>query len=133
MDGTRPEDAAIIVYTSGTTGQPKGAMISHRNMVAMVRGLSQVITFRPKDSFVSALPLCHIAERMFSLIFPMWAGCTVNFAESVATLQDDLTEISPTAFSECAPYLGKNALQRYDKNARLYFLQALDLQSDATR
>jgi len=51
-----------------------------------------------RDTLVSALPLCHIAERSFSLIFPMWAGCTINFAEAVATLQDDLREISPTAF-----------------------------------
>jgi len=64
----------------------------------MIRGLAQVLGFRQNDSFVSALPLCHIAERMFSLIFPMWAGCTVNFAESVATLQEDVSEISPTAF-----------------------------------
>ena len=96
--GTSPDDVAIIVYTSGTTGPPKGAMISHRNMISMISGLSQVINFQYTDSFVSALPLCHIAERMFSLIFPLWAGCTVNFAESVATLQDDLKEISPTAF-----------------------------------
>ncbi len=72
--------------------------MSHRNILAMIRGLSQVLAFSPSDSFVSVLPLCHIAERMFSLIFPMWAGCTVNFAESVATLQEDLSEISPTAF-----------------------------------
>ncbi len=98
VNGTRAEDVAIIVYTSGTTGQPKGAMISHRNILSMIRGLSQVLAFRHTDSFVSVLPLCHVAERMFSLIFPMWAGCTVNFAESVATLQDDLSEISPTAF-----------------------------------
>ena len=95
---TRPEDTGIIVYTSGTTGQPKGAMISQNNMIKMIGGLSQVLDFRERDSFVSALPLCHIAERMFSLIFPMWAGCTVNFAESVATLQEDVREISPTAF-----------------------------------
>lgn len=95
---TNPEDIGIIVYTSGTTGKPKGAMISQKNMVSMIKGLSQVLEFRPSDSFVSALPLCHIAERMFSLIFPMWAGCTVNFAESVATLQEDLREISPAAF-----------------------------------
>jgi len=95
---TRPDDPAIIVYTSGTTGQPKGAMITHKNMIAMIRGLAEVLNFRQTDSFVSALPLCHIAERMFSLIFPMWAGCAVNFAESVATLQEDLSEISPTAF-----------------------------------
>lgn len=95
---TNPDDVGIIVYTSGTTGQPKGAMISQRNMVVMIKGLSQVLDFREGDTFVSALPLCHIAERMFSLIFPMWAGCTVNFAESVATLQEDMKEISPTAF-----------------------------------
>ncbi len=98
VSSTKSEHVAIIVYTSGTTGQPKGAMISHRNVIAMISGLAQVLDFRQKDSFVSALPLCHIAERMFSLIFPMWAGCTVNFAESVATLQEDMSEISPTAF-----------------------------------
>lgn len=95
---TRPENVGIIVYTSGTTGRPKGAMISQKNMISMIQGLSQVLDFGPSDSFVSSLPLCHIAERMFSLIFPMWAGCVVNFAESVATLQEDLREISPTAF-----------------------------------
>lgn len=98
VQGTHPEEVGIIVYTSGTTGQPKGAMISQKNMVAMIQGLSKVLDFKSTDSFVSALPLCHIAERMFSLIFPIWAGCTVNFAESVATLQEDLREISPTAF-----------------------------------
>jgi long-chain acyl-CoA synthetase len=95
---TRPDDAAIMVYTSGTTGDPKGALIGHRNMLAMVEGLEGVVRFGPGDSLVSALPLCHIAERMFSLIFPLHAACTVNFAESIQTLQADLREISPTAF-----------------------------------
>lgn len=98
VSATRPEDVAIIVYTSGTTGPPKGAMISHLGMISMVRGLSQVLDFKPTDSVVSVLPLCHVAERMFSLIFPMYCGFTVNFAESVATLQEDMKEISPTAF-----------------------------------
>ncbi|MFZ5864425.1 MAG: AMP-dependent synthetase/ligase [Thermodesulfobacteriota bacterium] len=98
VEATRPDDVAILVYTSGTTGAPKGAMISHRNMISMIHGLAEVLPFNDKDSFVSALPLCHIAERMFSLIFPLYAGCTVNFAESVYTLQEDLREISPTAF-----------------------------------
>lgn len=98
VDQTRSDGVAILVYTSGTTGRPKGAMITHRNMISMIAGLSQVLPFSDSDSFVSALPLCHVAERMFSLIFPMYAGCTVNFAESVYTLQDDVREISPTAF-----------------------------------
>ena len=95
---TRAEEVAIIVYTSGTTGDPKGAMISHKGMISMVRGLSQILDFRSSDSVVSVLPLCHIAERMFSLIFPMYVGYTVNFAESVNTLQEDMKEISPAAF-----------------------------------
>jgi len=95
---TRAEDVAIIVYTSGTTGDPKGAMISHKGMLSMMKGLSQILDFRSNDSVVSVLPLCHIAERMFSLIFPMYVGYTVNFAESVNTLQEDMKEISPTAF-----------------------------------
>jgi len=95
---TQAEDVAIIVYTSGTTGDPKGAMISHKGMISMMKGLSQILDFRSNDSVVSVLPLCHIAERMFSLIFPMYVGYTVNFAESVNTLQEDMKEISPTAF-----------------------------------
>jgi len=98
ISSTKPQDVAIIVYTSGTTGPPKGAMISHRGMISMIQGLSQVLEFKPTDSVVSVLPLCHVAERMFSLIFPMYCGSTVNFAESVATLQEDMKEISPTAF-----------------------------------
>jgi len=95
---TQYEDVAIIVYTSGTTGDPKGAMISHKGMISMVSALSKILGFRNTDSVVSVLPLCHIAERMFSLIFPMYIGYTVNFAESVNTLQEDMREISPTAF-----------------------------------
>ena len=95
---TQAEDVAIIVYTSGTTGDPKGAMISHKGMLSMMKGLSQILDFRSNDSVVSVLPLCHIAERMFSLIFPMYVGYAVNFAESVNTLQEDMKEISPTTF-----------------------------------
>jgi long-chain acyl-CoA synthetase len=98
VQATKAQEVAIIVYTSGTTGPPKGAMISHRGMISMIQGLSQILDFDPKDSVVSVLPLCHVAERMFSLIFPMYCGYTVNFAESVATLQEDMKEISPTAF-----------------------------------
>ena len=95
---TDPKSVALIVYTSGTTGKPKGAMISHKGVLSMIEGLQEVFHFTRKDSFVSSLPLCHIAERMFSVIFPMYAGCTVNFAESITTLQNDLREISPTVF-----------------------------------
>ena len=66
VEATEPDDVAVMVYTSGTTGVPKGAMITHRNMTAMIRGLSAILAFSQKDSFVSALPLCHIAELLRS-------------------------------------------------------------------
>jgi long-chain acyl-CoA synthetase len=93
---TKEEDIAIVVYTSGTTGPPKGAMLSHRNITAMLDNFFKALPIRQTDSLVSVLPLCHVAERIFSLFIPMRSGCTINFAESIDTLQTDLAEISPT-------------------------------------
>ncbi|MFC1823907.1 AMP-dependent synthetase/ligase [Thermodesulfobacteriota bacterium] len=98
VTNTRPEEVGIIVYTSGTTGPPKGAMISQKNVMSMIQGFMEAWHFDRSDSFVSALPLCHMAEKSFSLLFPLTAGCMVNFAESISTLQEDLKEISPTFF-----------------------------------
>jgi len=95
---TMPEDIALIVYTSGTTGPPKGAMLSHLNILSMTDAMFSKEPFFEKDSLVSSLPLCHVAERMFSLFFQMRSGHTINFAEGIDTLQEDLAEISPTAF-----------------------------------
>jgi len=87
-----------MVYTSGTTGVPKGAMLTHRNLISMIEGLFQILPLSPDDSLISSLPLCHIAERSFSVIFPMYVGCTINFAESINTLSEDIKEICPTVF-----------------------------------
>lgn len=95
---TRSEDVAIIVYTSGTTGLPKGAMLSHRNITSVLDSFFQILPINRDDSLVSVLPLCHVAERLFSLFIPMKSGCTINFAESIDTLQSDMAEISPTIF-----------------------------------
>ncbi len=95
---TQASDIAIIVYTSGTTGPPKGAMLSHSNITAGQTGFLKVLPIIREDSLVSSLPLCHVAERMFSLFLPMKVGCTINFAESVATMQADMIEISPSIF-----------------------------------
>ena len=95
---TLPEDIALIVYTSGTTGPPKGAMLSHLNILTMTDAMFSEEPFFENDSLVSSLPLCHVAERMFSLFFQMRSGHCINFAEGIDTLQEDLAEISPTAF-----------------------------------
>ncbi len=94
----RPEDVAIIIYTSGTTGHPKGAMITHRNILAMTRAMVEATGITPADSVVSYLPLCHVAEQIFSVFLSLYLGITVNFAESIRTIQADLREIAPTVF-----------------------------------
>lgn len=98
LDQGRPQDVAIMVYTSGTTGPPKGAMLSHLNVEAMTAATVKAIGASASDSVVSYLPLCHVAERIFSLFLPLYLGSTVNFAESVGTIQSDLREIGPTVF-----------------------------------
>lgn len=93
-----PDDVAIMVYTSGTTGPPKGAMLSHDNVVQFLKAQRQAIPQYDTDEIVSYLPLCHVAERMMSVFFPINSGATVNFAESVDTVTTDMREILPTFF-----------------------------------
>jgi long-chain acyl-CoA synthetase len=95
---TRANDVAFLIYTSGTTGFPKGAMISHRNILSQVESVVHVTGIRASDTVVSYLPLCHVAEQIFSVFLPLSLGMTVNFAESVRTIQEDLREIAPTVF-----------------------------------
>ncbi|MBI3090766.1 MAG: AMP-binding protein [Candidatus Tectomicrobia bacterium] len=95
----KPDDVAIMVYTSGTTGHPKGAMLTHHNLWVMSQGWMQISPFRPRDSLVSYLPLCHILERSLSVYLPLYIGYSVSFAESFDTVQLNLREISPTLFA----------------------------------
>jgi long-chain acyl-CoA synthetase len=93
-----PEDLAILVYTSGTTGPPKGAMLSHRNILFQL-GYSDFITdLREGDQQLSFLPLCHIAERTFTVFNPLRSGATVNFAESIDTVPENIREVAPALF-----------------------------------
>jgi hypothetical protein len=94
----RPDDLAILVYTSGTTGPPKGAMLSHRNILFQL-GYSDFITqLGEGDQQLSFLPLCHIAERTFTVFNPLRTGATVNFAESIDTVPDNIREVGPALF-----------------------------------
>ena len=98
IDKGKAEDICIMIYTSGTTGPPKGAMVNHSNIEAMTRAAAAAMAISDKDSVVSYLPLCHVAEQIFSLYLPLFYGIEVNFAESIATIQNDLREIAPTVF-----------------------------------
>jgi long-chain acyl-CoA synthetase len=95
---TRADDVAFLIYTSGTTGSPKGAMISHRNVLAQARAAAEATGITGTDSVVSYLPLCHVAEQIFSVHLPLQLGMTVSFAEGIRTIQEDLREIAPSVF-----------------------------------
>ena len=92
----QPHDLASIVYTSGTTGHPKGVMLSHRNFLSNVYSGLQAVPVTSEDIFLSFLPLSHTLERTVGYYLPMMAGATVAHARSVQELAKDLREIKPT-------------------------------------
>ncbi|RSM65332.1 long-chain fatty acid--CoA ligase [Kibdelosporangium aridum] len=93
-----PSSPAILVYTSGTTGPPKGALISHANLVASARTFVPSLGAGMRDEVLSYLPLCHVAERLISVIDAVWAGSTVNFGEGGDAFPQDLRDVQPTVF-----------------------------------
>ncbi len=93
---SNPDALATIVYTSGTTGRPKGVMLSHRNILWNCNAGMQTTAIYPDDSFLSFLPLSHTLERSIGYYLPMMAGASVAFARSVPLLAEDLLTIKPT-------------------------------------
>jgi long-chain acyl-CoA synthetase len=92
------KDIGLMIYTSGSTGKPKGAMISYRNMRAVVPGIVDRLELEPDSRHLSYLPLCHVAEQMLTTFVPIYLGSQVNFGESLRTVQEDLREVAPTLF-----------------------------------
>ena len=94
----RPEDLAILVYTSGTTGKSKGAMHLHGGLVYTMRGYNALIQQTEDDERMCFLPLCHIAERMGGEYYSMYTGAKLNFVENPETIPENVREIAPTVF-----------------------------------
>jgi long-chain acyl-CoA synthetase len=94
-----PDDLAILVYTSGTTGKPKGAMHTHHALVYTVRGYNTLISRSEADESMCFLPLCHIAERVGGEYFSLYTGCKLNFVENPETVPENVREIAPTVFT----------------------------------
>lgn len=99
LDTLDPDTVAFIVYTSGTTGMPKGGMLTHRNMLGSAAAVVGVMGLSARTySVVCYLPLCHVAERSFSTCMQLLCGSVVNFAESIETIVANLREIAPLGF-----------------------------------
>jgi len=95
----RPDDLAILVYTSGTTGKPKGAMHSHRGIVHTVHGYNTMVVQDERDERMCFLPLCHIAERIGGEYFGVYSGSKLNFVENPETVPENVREIAPTVMT----------------------------------
>ena len=93
-----PADPTMIVYTSGTTGPPKGAMLSSHNVVQTAAATAALMGNNKQDCLLSYLPLCHVAEKTFTLFLPLSVGAVVHFGECIDTVRVDLREVSPTVF-----------------------------------
>ena len=98
IDNAEPNDTAILVYTSGTTGAPKGAMLSHRNIIFVAQAFHEFYPITDEDDSVVYLPLCHVTERLLSVFLPLARCSTVNFIEGQDTAFENITEVSPTYF-----------------------------------
>jgi long-chain acyl-CoA synthetase len=96
IDALDPAALAILVYTSGTTGKPKGAMLDHRALVTSMRGYQHALPQFEDDERMCFLPLCHIAERMGGEYFAVYSGARLNFVENPATVPENIREIAPT-------------------------------------
>jgi long-chain acyl-CoA synthetase len=104
MAQAQPDDVMTLVYTSGTTGPPKGAMLTNRNAAFAIDVIVNCKDRvpggppRPSDQIVTYLPLCHVAERIFSTWTFVSTGAVLNFAESIDVVNENLREVQPTIF-----------------------------------
>ena len=94
----KPADVSVILYTSGTTGKPKGVCQTHSSFIGAARGATEVDKLGPNDSIISYLPPAWVGDHLFSLAQWLVAGYTINCPESAATVSIDMREIGPTYY-----------------------------------
>jgi long-chain acyl-CoA synthetase len=107
----RADDVAVLCYTSGTTGDPKAAMLSHANLLAAVDNLTAIDPIRAGDEYLSFLPCGWIAEQTLGLTAALRTGLVVNFPEAPETVQDNLREIGPSVML-AAPRIWENLVSQ---------------------
>ncbi len=98
LDKQDLDTEALMIYTSGSTGKPKGAIITYKNIRAGAWGAIERLNINSNSFELSYLPLCHVAEQFMTNFGPVYTGATINFGESIRTVQQDLREVAPTYF-----------------------------------
>jgi long-chain acyl-CoA synthetase len=95
-EAVQPDDLLTLIYTSGTTGNPKGVMLTHKNVVSNIHGANAAIEILASDLLLCYLPMCHAYERTAGYYTAFSAGATIAFAESIETVAENLREVQPT-------------------------------------
>lgn len=132
-----PEDLATIIYTSGTTGNPKGVMLSHKNIMHVVKHTAPHLAAETGDNVLSFLPLCHIFERAVAMVY-IFVGTQVHFAgtDNLSGPDGDLQAVKPVTFSSVPRLLEKVYEAIYNKGLALdgvkkkLFFWALEMTND---
>ncbi|MCL6517137.1 long-chain fatty acid--CoA ligase [Alicyclobacillus sp.] len=102
-----PNHLATVVYTSGTTGNPKGVCLTHGNLVANVEGIRHVVRLNPEDRSLSYLPLSHIFERTAGQFVPFQAGSSIAYSRGMRYITEDFQKMPPTVFTTVPRLLEK--------------------------
>ncbi len=103
------EDTALIAYTSGTTGNPKGVVLTHSNLLTNVRLISKAEEYRDSDQVMAYLPMAWIGDSIYSLAMLLDIGFTINCPEAATTVMRDMREVGPTVIF-CPPRIWENIL-----------------------
>jgi len=131
-EGARADDTAVMVYTSGTTGTPKGACLSHRYIINSVESLRATIPIYDTDVAFSYLPYCHVAERISGLYNRLYAGAAAYFVDDISKLWEYMLELKPTVFASLPRFFEKvharvvSDLEQESKEEQRAFNDALE-------
>jgi long-chain acyl-CoA synthetase len=131
-EGARADDTAVMVYTSGTTGTPKGACLSHRYIINSVESLRATIPIYDTDVAFSYLPYCHVAERISGLYNRLYAGAAAYFVDDISKLWEYMLELKPTVFASLPRFFEKvharvvSDLEQASKEEQRAFNDALE-------
>lgn len=120
---TQPDDLCTLIYTSGTTGDPKGVMLTHRNLLSNIESCLEALDVGPEDVFLWTLPLSHVFSRMAAHFLPVYCGATIVCGKSLRTLADDMRLGRPTVMLMVPRFLDQLKARIEDNGAGLPRIQ----------
>ncbi len=115
VDAIDPQDLCSLVYTSGTTGEPKGVMLNQKGFIIDIINAESVLSLYPDDVFLSFLPLSHLYERLAGHWCPLYRGATIHYAQSIETVIQDIAEARPTVMVSVPRLYEKVAATVYEQ------------------